>query len=233
MPCSGPRIRPLAKSASARRASSSAVSGVVRMNACTRRSTPPMRSSSARTMSTGDSARLRKRRPASAMPSQAASKLPGPLPALLRDVEDDAVGVLELALEVLLLGVVAEVEEELAAERLDLLLRLGEIIDLEAEMVCADVALRIVQARAALAEVVQESEVDHAVAQVDGGGEIKRLLADALQAEHAFVELGGLLQVADHHRKMPQSRCHAYLLCIPICRRMPRTRACSGSANFS
>src|ERR1041385_4748126 len=148
MPCSGPRIRPLAKSASARRASSSAVSGVVRMNACTRRSTPPMRSSSARTMSTGDSARLRNRRPASAMPSQAASKLPGPLPALLRDVEDDAVGVLELALEVLLLGVVAEVEEELAAERFDSLLRLGEVVHLEAEVVGADEVLGVEIGRA-------------------------------------------------------------------------------------
>src|SRR5581483_1727627 len=225
MPCSGPRMRPLARSASARRAWSSAASGVVRMKACTRQSTSSMRSSSARTTSTGDSSPLRKRRPASAMPSQAGSKLPGPLPALLRDVEDDAVGILELALEVLLLGVVAEVEEELAAERLDPFLRFRQVVDLEAEVVRADVALGVVEARAALAEVVQQGEIDHAVAEVDGGGEVERLLADALQAEHALVEPGRLLQVADHHREMPESRCHAYLLSMPICRRMPRTRA--------
>src|SRR2546423_1879485 len=91
----------------------------------------------------------------------------GSLPALLRDVEDHAVGILELALEVLLLGVAAEVEEELAAHGLDLLLRLGEVVDLEAEVVRADVVLRVVETRAALAEVVEQREVDHAVAEVN------------------------------------------------------------------
>src|SRR6185312_6717033 len=147
------------------------------------------------------------------------------LPAFLRDVEDDAVGILELALEVLFLSVIAEVEEELAAARLDLLLRLGQVVDLEAEVVRADVAFRIVEARTALAEVVEKGEVDHAVAEVYSGGKVERFLADALQAEHAFVEFGRPLQVADHHRKVPQSGCHACLLSMPICCRMPRTRA--------
>ena len=63
---------------------------------------------------------------------------------MLGNVEHDAVRILELAFEIALARV-AEVEEEFAAELLDLLLRLGEIVDLEAEMVGADVTDRVVQ----------------------------------------------------------------------------------------
>src|SRR5918911_1492137 len=93
------------------------------------------------------------------------------LPALPRDVEDDAVGILELALEIFLLRIVAEVEEKLAAGGLDRFLRFGEIVDLEAEVVGADEVLPVLQARAALALVVEEREVDHPVAKINGGGE--------------------------------------------------------------
>jgi hypothetical protein len=58
-------------------------------------------------------------------------------PAVLGNVEHDPIGVLELALEVAV-PLVAEVEEELAAGRLDAPLRLGEVVDLKAEMVGAD-----------------------------------------------------------------------------------------------
>src|SRR5256885_2810550 len=102
--------------------------------------------------------------------------LAGAEPAFLRDVEDHAVRILELALEVLFLLVVAQVEEELAAGRLDLLLRRRDVVDLEAEMMGADEVLGVIEPRAALAGVVQQREVDHPVAQVDGGGEIERLL---------------------------------------------------------
>src|SRR5690349_1148560 len=61
----------------------------------------------------------------------------GALPAVLRDVEDHAVRVLELPLEVAF-ALVAEIEEELAAGRLDPLLRLDQIVDLDAEVVGAD-----------------------------------------------------------------------------------------------
>ena len=40
---------------------------------------------------------------------------------------------------------VAKVEEELAARRLDLLLRLGEVVDLKAEMIGADGVFRVRQ----------------------------------------------------------------------------------------
>ena len=48
-----------------------------------------------------------------------------------RDIEDHAVRILELALEVAG-AFVAEVEEELAAGRLDALLRLDAVVDLDA-----------------------------------------------------------------------------------------------------
>src|ERR1700674_73541 len=68
------------------------------------------------------------------------------LPAVLGKIEDHAVGVLELALEVAV-TFVAEIEEEFAAGRLDFLLRLDEIVDLEAERVRADKTFRIFQVR--------------------------------------------------------------------------------------
>src|SRR5688572_18993131 len=93
----------------------------------------------------------------------------GALPALLRDVEDDAVGVLEFSLEILLLDVVAEVEEERAAQGLDLLLRLLEIFDLKAEVVRADEVLGVRKPRAAAARVVEQRQVDDAVGEIDRG----------------------------------------------------------------
>src|ERR1700731_2579538 len=49
------------------------------------------------------------------------------LPAVLGNIEDDAVGVLELALEIAV-TLVAEIEEEFAASRLDAFLGLDEIV---------------------------------------------------------------------------------------------------------
>ena len=65
------------------------------------------------------------------------------------NVEDDAVRILELALEISL-SLVAEVEEELAAGLLDAPLRLDEIVDLEAEMIGADDLARVVEVVALL-----------------------------------------------------------------------------------
>src|SRR5437660_585432 len=58
-------------------------------------------------------------------------------PATLGNVEDHPVRVLELALEVSV-PFVAEVEEKLAAGALDAPLRVGEVVDLKAEVVRAD-----------------------------------------------------------------------------------------------
>src|SRR5580693_7885087 len=79
----------------------------------------------------------------------AASLLPvtiGALPAVLGNIENDAVGVLELALEIAM-TFVAEIEEEFAAGRLNFLLSFDEVVDLEAEMVRADKTLGIFQVR--------------------------------------------------------------------------------------
>src|SRR5262245_25678659 len=58
-------------------------------------------------------------------------------PALLRNIEDDSIGILELALEVLFFLIVAEIEEERAAGAFDALLRFGNVVDLETEMMRA------------------------------------------------------------------------------------------------
>ena len=73
-----------------------------------------------------------------------------PSQPFLGNVEDDAVGVLELAFEVAV-PFVAEIEEEFAARRLDALLGLDEIVDLEAEVMRADKAFGIFQVRGRVA----------------------------------------------------------------------------------
>src|SRR5205823_14020929 len=63
-------------------------------------------------------------------------------PAGVVDVEDDAVRIPELALEAFV-ALLAEVEEKLAAGRLDRLLPFLEVVDLEAEVMHADEVLRV------------------------------------------------------------------------------------------
>src|SRR5690349_4347110 len=91
--------------------------------------------------------------------------LRGSDPALLREIEDDAVGVLVFHLEVRIFLVLAEREEKLAAGGLDALLRLLEIVHLETEVVRPDEARRVLEPGAALALVPEERQVDHAVAE--------------------------------------------------------------------
>ena len=66
------------------------------------------------------------------------------------DVEDNPVWILELALKILLLRIVAEIEKEATTRRFDPLLSGRQIIDLEAEMMSADEVLRVLKARAPL-----------------------------------------------------------------------------------
>src|SRR5262245_49471233 len=61
----------------------------------------------------------------------------GSLPAVLGNIENDAVGIFELAFEIAV-TFVAKIEEELSTMRLDAFLRLGQIFDLEAEMMGAN-----------------------------------------------------------------------------------------------
>src|ERR1700730_6673053 len=121
----------------------------------------------------------------------------GALPAVLGNIEDDAVGVLELALEIAV-TLVAEVEEEFAAGRLDFLLRLDEIVDLEAEMVRAEKALGIFQIRgrgAGAGREIEQGEVDRAVAHIDRRADIQILARNALEVEHGLVEFCGLVEI--------------------------------------
>ena len=65
-------------------------------------------------------------------------------PAGIVDVEDDAVRILELALETFL-ALLAEIEEELAAGVFDRRLPLLEIVDLETDVMNADEVLRVLE----------------------------------------------------------------------------------------
>src|SRR5262249_17466766 len=67
-------------------------------------------------------------------------------PALLRDVEDDAIGILKFALEILFCGILAEIEKEGAAIGLDALLGFLQIVNLKPEMVSADEGACVIQA---------------------------------------------------------------------------------------
>jgi hypothetical protein len=81
----------------------------------------------------------------------------GAEPAFFRHIEDDAVRVLELSLEVLLLLVGAKIKEKISSCGFDAALRFGNVVDLKTEMMGADEAFGVIEARAALAE---SSEVE-------------------------------------------------------------------------
>src|SRR5262249_47925991 len=128
-------------------------------------------------------------------------------PALPVDVEDDAVRIAELALEIVVCEV-AEIEEELAAGRLDLLLLRFEVVALEAEMMDADELVRLLQPRADLALVLQQREVDLAVAHVDPIGGRPFGFRRALEAERLLVEIGGRVDVLDRERDVADAGGH-------------------------
>src|SRR5712691_528282 len=109
-------------------------------------------------------------------------------PAILGNIEDYSVRILEFALEVAV-AFVTQIEEELAARRLDALLRVGQIVDLEAKVICPDglggVALDVV---ALAAGEIKQREIDDAIAQVDRRPDLDIFTADAFEIEDALVE---------------------------------------------
>ena len=117
--------------------------------------------------------------------------------AALRDVEDDAVRILELPLEIAV-TLVAKIEEEFAAGSLDALLRLGHVVDLEAEMMGADMALRAFEVggfAAGGAGEIEQRQIDDAVAHIDGRTDLQILAVDPLKIENRLVELRGLVEI--------------------------------------
>ena len=104
--------------------------------------------------------------------------------------------------EILFFLIVSEIKEERAAGAFDAFLGFGDVIDLEAEMVRSDKALGVVEAGSALAEIVQQRQIDHAVAEVDRCGKVELFLSDTLQLEDALIKLRGLLEVAHDDRKV-------------------------------
>jgi len=138
----------------------------------------------------GPGRRLLRRRPAARRGSLAPA---GHLalrqrPAFPVDVEDDAVRVPELALEIVVVRI-AEIEEELSARGLDLLLLLLDVVALEAEMMDADELARLLQPGAGLALVLQQRQVDLAVAHIDAERGRPFRLRRTLEPERLLVEI--------------------------------------------
>src|SRR5438067_5513774 len=127
-------------------------------------------------------------------------------PPLLGKIEDHAVGVFVLHFEVRLFLALAEGEEEFAARCLDALLRFLEVLDLKPEVMRADEALGILEPGACFALVLKEREIDHAVAQVNGGAHVDVLFADTLELEHAPVEARRALKIAHDDGNVTQLR---------------------------
>ena len=108
------------------------------------------------------------------------------------------------------MALVAEIEEKLAAMRLDALLCFGEVVDLEAEMMRANEARALLDVRglaAGRAGEIEQREVDHAVGHVDRRADLQILAADALEIEDLGVELRRLIEVFHADCKMAQT-CH-------------------------
>src|SRR5262245_65178236 len=125
-------------------------------------------------------------------------------PAGIIDVEDDAVGILELALEALV-PFLAEIEEELAPGRLDGGLLLLQVVDLETEMMDADEALRVLQAGTDLALVLQQRQIDLAVVHVDATRRRPFRHFRPAEPERLLIEGCRLLQVLDYEGDMPNA----------------------------
>ena len=121
----------------------------------------------------------------------------GQSPAFVVDVEDDAVRIAELALEVVIVRI-AKIEKELSARALDPLLLVLDVVALEAEVVDADVAVGVLQAGAGLALVLQQREVDLAVAHVDAVRGRSLGFLRAGQAERPLVEVRRRVQILHH-----------------------------------
>src|SRR5499426_4285218 len=114
------------------------------------------------------------------------------------------------------MALVAEVEEELAAIGLDALLRFGEIVDLEAEMMRADegrALLEIGRLAARLPLKIEQREIDHAIAHVDRGADVEILATDTLEVEHVGAEFRRLVQILHADCKVAQT-CHRILLAL-------------------
>src|SRR5262249_44881646 len=132
------------------------------------------------------------------------------LPAGVRDVEDDLVGAGPLHLEVAVAaGSHGDVEtvpqgQPLGPDGLQLLTRIVEVVDLEAEMVDAVVVGPVGSDVGVLFRLpVQDGQVDVAVGQEDGAA---RTAADLLESEAFLVERRDLVRVFRGQRNVLDPR---------------------------
>src|SRR5215468_6637708 len=106
------------------------------------------------------------------------------------------------------MALVAEVEEELAAIGLDALLRFGEVIDLEAEMMRADegrALLEIGRLAAGLPLKIEQREIDHAVSHLERGTAVDVLADVAVVPERARLQRRPEHPSLDEDRKEAQT----------------------------
>ena len=130
----------------------------------------------------------------------------GTFPAAPGNIEDHAVGIFELALEIAV-PLLAEIEEEFPAIGFDAPLRLGEIVDLKAKMVGADIAGWVFQIgglAACRTGEIEQGEIDHAVAHVNRRADVEILAPDPFELEHVLIEFRCLFEVLHADGKMAQ-----------------------------
>ena len=126
---------------------------------------------------------------------------------MLGNVEDHAIGILELAFEVAM-ALITEIKEEFPAVGLDAFLGFLEVIDLKSEMVGTNEGCPFldVGCLAALATLeVQKREVDHAVAHVDRRADFQVFPANAFEVEDILVECRSLVQIFHTDCKVAQA----------------------------
>src|ERR1700720_2439801 len=130
---------------------------------------------------------------------------PRELPAFPVDVEDNAVGIFELAFETVVLRL-AEIKKNLPARLFNFLLLRRQVVALKTEMVDADKAFR--DAGADLALVLQQCQVDFAVAHIAVPGGRAFANRRAFQPECLLVEVGGGFDVLDAKSDVTDAGCH-------------------------
>src|SRR6185437_1984389 len=126
------------------------------------------------------------------------------VPALLRDVEEIAFGIEELAFEIHAIRI-AEIQGELSARSLDYRLQFFQVVDHEAEMVDTHPAIGGRRTRAIDRVIRQNREVHYAIGQVD------RMIAGlkgALHVEALLIKATRRFEILHDDRQMPKLAHH-------------------------
>ena len=122
-------------------------------------------------------------------------------PAIMDEIEDDAVDVVKLHLVGGIVAIVRLAHDPFAAGFFDALLRRLDIIDPDAEVMQADEVLAHALRRPIALEG-EERHVHQAIGQKDALGETRIGFSDHLEAENVLVELGRHPGIRHRHGNM-------------------------------